>query len=70
MSRIKTENFRVAPGKKVDLSRWDTRIKPFYGSKEERNELMSQHIQKLAELQNLLYASDRYSLLLIFKAMD
>ncbi|MEO8096156.1 MAG: ADP-polyphosphate phosphotransferase [Acidobacteriota bacterium] len=70
MRKINTADFRVRPGKKVDLARWETRVEPFYESKEERAQMMAQHTEKLEELQNLLYASNRYSLLLIFQAMD
>ena len=45
-------------------------MKPFYKSKDEYKEILGKHTEKLSELQNRLYAQDRYSLLLIFQAMD
>ncbi len=70
MSKISAKAFRVAPGKAVDLKRWPTLIKPFYKSKEQYEKIRGKHLDRLRELQTLLYASNRYSLLLIFQAMD
>ena len=39
-------------------------------SKKEYKELLEQHIEKLASLQQLHYASHKYALLLIFQGMD
>jgi PPK2 family polyphosphate:nucleotide phosphotransferase len=70
MKKIDPEDFRVRPGKKVDLGKWPSKGKPVYSSDKEYEQLLGEHIEKLAELQNLLYASNRYALLLIFQAMD
>jgi PPK2 family polyphosphate:nucleotide phosphotransferase len=68
--KIDADRFRVRPGEPVRLKRWDTRVKPYYASKAEYEERLARHVEQMAELQNLLYADDRYSLLLIFQAMD
>ncbi len=70
MKKINPDDFRVRPGKKVDLGKWPTKGKPVYSSKEEYAKLLGEHIEKLSEQQNLLYADNRYALLLIFQAMD
>ena len=70
MTKINPDDYRVKPGKKVDLDKWPTKGKPVYGSDKEYEQLLGEHIEKLAELQNLLYATNRYALLLIFQAMD
>lgn len=70
MKRLNPRHFRVPPGKKLDLHEWPTLVKPAYDSKERYRELLQEHVAKLSELQTLLYASNRYSLLLIFQAMD
>ena len=70
MKRLNPSHFRVPPGKKLDLHKWPTRTKPVYDSKEHYKELLQEHVAKLSELQTLLYASNNYSLLLIFQAMD
>jgi PPK2 family polyphosphate:nucleotide phosphotransferase len=70
MKKINPDDFRVRPGRHVDLSKWPTKGKPVYTSKDEYEELLREHIEKLSEQQNLLYADNRYALLLIFQAMD
>jgi PPK2 family polyphosphate:nucleotide phosphotransferase len=67
---INSKNFRVPPGKKVDLSKWPTIVDPYYTSKKEYKELLLEHMEKLSSLQQLHYASNRYALLLIFQGMD
>ncbi len=62
--------FRVPEGKKIDLGKWPTRTKPVYKSKRDYGKLLHRHVAQLSERQELLYASDRYALLLIFQAMD
>jgi PPK2 family polyphosphate:nucleotide phosphotransferase len=68
--KINSKDFRVPEGDKVDLKKWPTAVNPFYKSKDEYQELLRDHVSQLSELQQLLYASDRYALLLIFQAMD
>jgi PPK2 family polyphosphate:nucleotide phosphotransferase len=70
IKKIDPDDFRVRPGKSVDLAKWPTKGKPVCSSKEEYEKLLSEHIEKLSEQQNLLYASNQYALLLIFQAMD
>jgi PPK2 family polyphosphate:nucleotide phosphotransferase len=70
MKKLKPEDFRVRPGRRVDLSKWPTRVKPAHHSQEEYQALLADHVQKLSAQQQLLYASDSYALLLIFQAMD
>ena len=67
---IDTAPFRVPPAKAVDLGRWPTRVKPLYADKSDYQQQLGKHVARLAERQNLLYAHDRYALLLIFQAMD
>ena len=68
--KIDSETFRVRPGEKVKLNQWQTRIKPYYESKEQYQEILDEHIAQLSAQQNLFYAYNRYSVLLIFQAMD
>jgi len=70
MKKINPADFRVRAGKKVDLNKWPTKVKPLYDSKEEYARLLGEHIEKLSAQQSLLYASNRYAVLLIFQAMD
>jgi len=68
--KIDIKPFRVREGRKVDLKHWPTKVKPFYKSKEDYETILAKHIEQLSTRQSLLYAHDRYSLLLIFQAMD
>ena len=68
--KITTKDYRVKPDSNVRLKKWPTRTKPVYSSKAQYQTLLSKHRAELNELQNLLYASDRHALLLIFQAMD
>jgi PPK2 family polyphosphate:nucleotide phosphotransferase len=70
MKKIDTDDYRVRRGKKVNLDQWPTKGKPVYSSDQEYQQLIAEHIEKLASLQNLLYATNRHALLLIFQAMD
>ena len=67
---IDVSRFRVPEGKRVDLKKWPTKVKPFYDSKEHYRLLLADHVDQLAQRQDMLYAHDRYALLLIFQAMD
>ncbi len=67
---IKPKRFRVAPKAKVDLDRWPTRGEPHYESRKHYEALLEAHVAELRQQQNLLYAEDRYALLVIFQAMD
>jgi len=68
--KINSSDFRVPPGKSVDLKKWPTLVKPVYKSKKKYKQLLTEHVDQLSSLQQLHYASNRYALLLIFQAMD
>jgi PPK2 family polyphosphate:nucleotide phosphotransferase len=68
--KVKSKDFRVAAAGEVDLEKWPTAINPVYKSKENYQELLQDHVAQLSEQQELLYASDRHALLIIFQAMD
>jgi PPK2 family polyphosphate:nucleotide phosphotransferase len=68
--KIDTKDFYIKPGEKVRLKDWPTSVKPFYGSKEEFNEVLEKHVKELSSLQQLLYGANKYAVLLIFQGMD
>ena len=68
--QINSKDFRVEPGSKIKLNQWPTRAKPVYKSKQDYHKRLRHHVAELSARQNLLYAHDRYALLLIFQAMD
>jgi PPK2 family polyphosphate:nucleotide phosphotransferase len=67
---IKSGDFRVSEGKKIDLKKWPTRVRPSYQTSRQYKDLLAQHVTELSAQQELLYASHSYALLLIFQAMD
>lgn len=64
------EKFRAHKDDKINLSKIETDYTGELDSKEESKELLEKNIKKMAELQEKLYAQDKYSLLIIFQAMD
>lgn len=67
---IDIAEFRVRGGRKIDLADWPTRVHALYDSKSDYQERLDAGTARMAELQEMLYAHDRYSLLVIFQAMD
>jgi PPK2 family polyphosphate:nucleotide phosphotransferase len=68
--KINSKHFRVPTDEKVILKKWPTRVQPCYKSREHYKEILAEHIEELSEQQSLLYAYDRYSVLLVFQGMD
>jgi PPK2 family polyphosphate:nucleotide phosphotransferase len=68
--KIDSKQFRVAEKENVRLDGRPTALKPLYDSKEEYRDVLAEHVRELSEVQERLYAHDRYSLLVIFQAMD
>jgi PPK2 family polyphosphate:nucleotide phosphotransferase len=67
---IKSSDYRVRAAERVELKKWPTLVDPVYESSEEYQDLLRKHIKALSAQQELLYASNRYAVLLIFQAMD
>ena len=68
--KINSKDFCVREGTEVNLRKWPTRVEPVYKSKEQYQTLLAEHVAQLSALQQLLYASNRHALLLIFQALD
>jgi PPK2 family polyphosphate:nucleotide phosphotransferase len=68
--KIDSKDFRVREGDEVDLQKWPTKVDPVYKSKKHYKKLLEEHVEQLSSLQQLLYASNRHAVLLIFQAMD
>lgn len=64
------QSYRIDSGKHFQLKDCDPADTGHLHSKEHAEEALQQDIAKMAELQDKLYAQDRWSLLLIFQAMD
>jgi len=68
--KINSSDFRVREEHEVNLRKWPTSVKPVYKSKEQYQNLLAEHVAQLSSMQQLLYASNRHAILLIFQAMD
>ena len=68
--KITFKGLSRSEGDKVDLKKWPTKVEPVYKSKEQYKKLLEEHVAQLSAQQQLLYASNRHALLLIFQAMD
>ncbi len=68
--KFDSRDFLVQTGKKIELKSIPTIVTPIYRSKEEYQEILREHVEELRSLQSLLYASNSYSILLIFQGMD
>ncbi len=62
--------FKIKEGRKVKLSEIDTSDTGRYDSKTEAQVKLEENIERMAEMQDKLYAQDRYSVLIILQAMD
>src|SRR4029450_5100954 len=62
--------YRVTNGKKFRLKDYDPGDSGPLESKERAVDLLRKGVERLAELQDRLYAQDRWALLLVFQAMD
>lgn len=68
--KCELKNYRAAPGKRIRLSKWATKAKPLYTSPEHYSEMLAEYRGEISSLQDVLYAHNRYALLLIFQGMD
>ena len=62
--------YRVDDGKKFRLKDHDPADSNGLDSKEKAEKLLAKGVERLAELQDKLYAQDKWAVLLIFQAMD
>jgi PPK2 family polyphosphate:nucleotide phosphotransferase len=67
---IDTDEFRVKPGEVVHLAGRHTTVAALCKSRKDYARHLQAHVERLSDLQQLLYASNRYAVLLIFQAMD
>ena len=67
---MKTDKFLVREGSKLNLKNHPTDFTGDYTDKKEAVKDLEKNVERLAELQDILYAQDIHSLLIIFQAMD
>lgn len=67
---MKVSNYLVKQNSKIILSKYSTKDTANLKSKQEAKDLLEKNIDKMIKLQDMLYASNKFSVLLIFQAMD
>lgn len=60
----------VPPGEKIDLNDYDPADTAEFPDKEAAQIKLAEDIERLSEYQSILYAQNKFSLLIIFQAMD
>lgn len=68
--RFNHVDFEVQPGRTVNLSKWSTKAGKNILSKGLADEVLAADVADLQRAQELLYASNRYSMLVILQGMD
>jgi PPK2 family polyphosphate:nucleotide phosphotransferase len=64
------DKFLVKPNSKINLANISTNDTGDYNSKKEASKDLKKNIKEMIKLQDKLYADNKYSILLIFQAMD
>ncbi|HEX6125322.1 MAG TPA: polyphosphate kinase 2 family protein [Pyrinomonadaceae bacterium] len=67
---MNTDKFLIRESSKVDLKDHPTDFTGDYTDKDGAEKDLEENVQRLRELQDILYAQDIYSLLIVFQAMD
>ena len=67
---INVKKLYAKPGKKIKLTDFDTEYKGKQLVKKDAEMLLEEGRRHLAEIQDMLYAHNQYSILIIFQAMD
>jgi len=67
---INIENFLVKEGKKVNLKDCETEAPKEFKDKQENKKALKKIVEDIEALQNVLYAENRQSLLVIFQGID
>jgi PPK2 family polyphosphate:nucleotide phosphotransferase len=68
--KIDVNPFCVRDGEEVSLADRPTSVEPFYSSKSDYKDILSDHVADLSKLQENLYRSAGYALLLVLQGMD
>ena len=70
MSSFDSDHYRVDGSQKFEIKKAKTRSKDIYDGKQEYESMLAESAKDLDELQTMMYAHNRYGLLVIFQAMD
>jgi PPK2 family polyphosphate:nucleotide phosphotransferase len=64
------DQYRIRPGAKVALHDRPTLVDPLAQSKAEYQEQLAAHRERIIDLQDVMYAHDRYAVLMVLQGMD
>lgn len=64
------QKLMVKPGSKAKLVGWDADYSAGFEGKEQTKAMLEKNLEKLAELQYLLYAENKHAVLVVLQAMD
>jgi PPK2 family polyphosphate:nucleotide phosphotransferase len=64
------DKFRVEPGQRIDLEKYDADFKPKAMDRDEAEDRFRDLTEELRDLQHVMYAEDRRSLLVVFQGRD
>jgi PPK2 family polyphosphate:nucleotide phosphotransferase len=67
---MKVDKFLIREGSKVELKDHPTDFTGDYTDKEQAKKDLEKNVKLIGELQDVMYAQDVYSLLIVFQAMD
>lgn len=70
MKKINTDDFIFNGKGKFSIKNTKTKVKDFYEDKEDYEVALKEMQQKMDELQDKMYAHNRYGLLVVFQALD
>lgn len=70
MKKIDITDFRFDGVGEFSIRNTKTKIKDLYEDKSEYETILSEYHKKIDELQNMMFAHNRYGVLVIFQAMD
>jgi len=70
LEKVNPDDFRYDGSKEFKIKELDTKIPEIYKDKNDYKNILEGNADELDELQSLMYAHDRYGLLVIFQAMD
>ncbi len=68
--KIDVSAFRIAEGEPAALAKRATEVEPVYKSKSHYADILAKHVADLRRLQEHLYRSGRYALLIVLQGMD
>lgn len=70
MKFIDIKPYEATGKKKVKLADFPNEVEKVYEGKKDYREQLESYREEIDELQNMMYAHDRYGMLLVFQAMD